>query len=99
MEPTYTWFAGSGRLTLTLTMDQAQSCSHPGPCDADVEWMADRLADQTDKWSPGTLAAELRGYGAWDDDELADHGANVQRMVWIACNDVADDPDCYRDEV
>lgn len=27
--------------------------------------------------------AYLRGYGAWDDAELADHDANLNRLVWL----------------
>jgi len=29
-------------------------------------------------------AAFLRGYGAWDDDELSDHDSNLDRLVWLA---------------
>lgn len=27
--------------------------------------------------------AYLSGYGAWEDDELADHDANLDRLVWL----------------
>ena len=32
----------------------------------------------------------LSAYGAWDDDELADHAENLRRLVWIAGGDLAD---------
>lgn len=32
---------------------------------------------------PTDCAAYLRGYGAWDDDELADHDENLTRLVWL----------------
>lgn len=95
----YTWFAGSGRnLSLTITLDDAQSCSHSGPCDANVEYLQRSITDQTDRWDPEELAAELDEYGAWDAEELQDHEANVTRMVWIACNDVAENPADYEVE-
>lgn len=27
--------------------------------------------------------AYLHGYGAWEDDELADHATNLERLVWL----------------
>lgn len=33
---------------------------------------------------PADCAAYLRGYGAWEDDELADHDTNLDRLVWLA---------------
>ena len=99
MSKLYTWFAGSGRnLSLALTLDNAQSCSHPGPCDADVARLTKSVTAQTDQWDAEELAAELGEYGAWDDAELSDHEANVARMVWVACNDVAENPEEYEVE-
>ncbi len=34
------------------------------------------------------LRAELREYGAWDDEQLADDAANWDRIVWIAAGDI-----------
>jgi hypothetical protein len=39
---------------------------------------------------PATLAAELREYGAWDDDELSEHDANLERILWLACGDISE---------
>ncbi len=86
------WQAGSGRpLTLTLTDEQVEHMTHSGDCQADVEAHLPHLADQVAKWDPATLADELREYGAWDDEQLADHAANVERMVWIAAGDVKEE--------
>ena len=96
MTATYFWQAGSGRsLTLSMTLDQAQSCSHPGRCDDDVEYLADKLSDQTAAWDPIALAEELAEYGAWEPEELTDHDTNTARMVWMACCDVAESPKDY----
>ena len=37
----------------------------------------------------------LRGYGAWDDDQLADHGDNIDRLIWIAGGDIVEQGDFY----
>lgn len=94
---TFEWMAGSGRkLSLSITLEHAKMCSHPGQCDADVEWLIERVVgSQVDQWDPDTLKAELDEYGAWEDSGLSDHETNVQRMVWIACCDVAENPSDY----
>ena len=91
------WTSSSGRLNLTLRKSDVESASHPGPCDGDVEYLADlpRIAKQTTCFDPRTLADELREYGAWDAGELADHAQNIHRVLWIACGDCADNPGCY----
>ena len=86
------WYAGSGRpLTIVLTDEQIECMSHSGPCDADVEACLPDLAEQTAKWDAATLAAELREHGAWDDEDLDDHAANIERMVWIAAGDLREE--------
>ena len=94
----YCWTAGTGRINLFFrSLEDAESCSHPGPCDSDVEALMghDYIAEQLEKIDPETLRDELDEYGAWDDDELADHDANLMRLVWIAAGDVAEHPEEY----
>lgn len=77
------------RFELYMTTEQAESASHPGPCDKDV---AALLADpdiiaQLDVLNPDDIRAELRECGAWgakDAAELADDQLNRTRLVWIA---------------
>lgn len=69
----------------------AEACSASGRVD---EAVADACTDRTiapllaqidpdNRW----LLGELRETGAWDADDLADHSANLQRLVWgIACD-------------
>lgn len=99
MEPLYYWCAGSGRIGLRMTLEQAQSVSHAGDCDDDVAMLArvPEIAAQLDALDPAMLAAELCEYGAWDAEELADHDANLQRVVWLAGGDISDSPEDYRD--
>lgn len=39
---------------------------------------------------PEDLKRKLREYGAWDDEELADHAQNLQRILWIAAGDITE---------
>ena len=97
----FTWFAGSGRpINLRLTLEEAESCSHPGNCEADVKelLLTDGISAQVATWDPETLRAELAEYGAWDEEELADHEENTRRMVWLACCDVAENPKDYEED-
>jgi hypothetical protein len=88
------WSTSSGRIELNITKADAASASHSGPCDISVAWLRrnrPELIRQLDKLDPALVAAELREYGAWDDAELADHEANLNRLVWIACNDITEE--------
>ena len=60
-------------------------------------WLAGKLSEQTYLWDAEDLRAELDESGAWDDEELSDHEENIERMIWIACGDVAENPDYYLD--
>jgi folate-binding Fe-S cluster repair protein YgfZ len=76
-----------------MTLAQAQSVSHQGKCDQDViELMkVPAIARQLAKINPETLAKELREYGAWDAEQLANHQDNLQRLVWIAGCDIKEE--------
>jgi len=36
------------------------------------------------------LKSHLKIYGAWDESELGDHDSNIDRLLWIACLDCAE---------
>jgi hypothetical protein len=38
--------------------------------------------------NPDKLRMELKEYGAWDAEELANHEDNIDRILWIACCDI-----------
>jgi hypothetical protein len=40
-----------------------------------------------DKLDRGAMRVCLRGYGAWEDDELQDDATNERRILWLACSD------------
>ena len=93
--PSALYWASFNCFALRLPGDCVADCSHSGPCDADVvHWapLVTRPADCT----PDALRAELKEYGAWDADELADDAANWRRILWIAAGNISEDdaPDC-----
>lgn len=88
------WFTSScGRIELRLTLPDALGSSHPGRCDADVSALALKpyVAKQLAAIDPEALRQELRGYGAWDDEELADHAQNLQRILWSAACSIVEE--------
>jgi hypothetical protein len=82
------------RFDIDMRDDMASSCLHPGQCDADVaEALEDpHIANQLDGIGPEKIRAELRGYGAWDDAELADDAQNRARILWLAAGQIIDGP-------
>lgn len=98
----YLYWASFNRFELRISGQAVIDCSHSGGCDDDVAHWAPKIASQIErddfanKPTPEKIRAELKEYGAWDDEELADDEANFQRLVWIACGNIAesDEPDC-----
>jgi hypothetical protein len=87
------WFStSSGRIELKISKSDAQSGCHQGQCDDDVLALSKKpaIAKQLKLIDPAILRDELREYGAWDDADLQDHDANLQRILWIACGDIND---------
>ena len=87
------WFStGSGKIELQMTLEQARSASHQGQCDNDVRDLSKvpAIARQLAKIDPAILRDELREDGAWDENELADHDQNLQRLLWLAAGDIVD---------
>ena len=87
------WYStSSGRIELKITKAQAHDGSHQGQCDADVKYLSEvpAIARQLAKIPVELLASELKEYGAWDAEELADHDQNLQRLLWLACGDIVE---------
>jgi hypothetical protein len=84
--------SSSGRIELEMSLAEARAASHSGSCDDDVLALSKvpHIAEQLAAIDPELLKNELREYGAWDDDEIADHEQNLQRLVWIAAGDIVD---------
>lgn len=85
------WFTSShGTIEIQMTKEQARFASHPGQCDADVRELSNhrKIRAQLQRIDPKVLRDELREYGAWSEEELADHDQNLQRILWIAAGDI-----------
>lgn len=95
IKPIQWWVSSSGRIQLCMAYDQATGASHPGPCDADVQALSEapEIKAQLDAIDPAALREELKEFGAWEDHELEDHAENLQRVLWIAAGDIAENPE------
>jgi hypothetical protein len=92
MNKTIYWASSSGAIELALTLEQASKGYHQGQCDLDIaELRSDsQLSGQLDKLTSAAVRETLKEYGAWNDVELSDHGANLDRLLWIACADLVE---------
>jgi len=88
----HTFYSESG-FTLELSLEDARSCAHPGPCDEDVAALArvPYVAEQLDAIPSDKIRRELRESGGWDAEELSDDDANLRRLLWIAAGSIADE--------
>ena len=50
------------------------------------------MQEELDRIPADDLRAELKEYGAWSEEELADHEANLDRILWLACGNILDNP-------
>lgn len=85
-----TWFKNR-EMIRDIPSEAIRDCTVPGQdASGDVAYWVDRLEFD----APEAETREyLDGYGAWDDDDLDDHETNVQRLFWIICGNLHDDPD------
>lgn len=89
------WSSSSGRIELNITKAQAAQGSHQGQCYQDIEELRQvpAIRRQLAKLDPAEVVKELNGYGAWSDNDLSDHSANLNRLLWLACGDIVDTRD------
>jgi hypothetical protein len=89
MMKNYFWCDGSGQVEIKITQAQIDNVCHAGANDAAV------AAESKPDINPALLKSILREYGAWDDAELSNHAANLDRVFWLACWDCFEDPETY----
>lgn len=75
-------------LSRELPEDAVADCSAVGDVLESVRYWIKALAFD----APETATkAYLGGFGAWNDEELQDHGSNLERLFWSVCCDVAEE--------
>ena len=85
--------ASFDRFSLDIKKEDVLACSHQGDCEEDVNVVMRKpyLARQLKRIPAADIAAELKGYGAWDADQLADEYDNLARIVWIASGNIREE--------
>lgn len=81
------------RFTIYLLLNDAESGSHQGDCSDDIAALrrVPYITEQLNAIYENDLRTELARWGAWSDDDLADHDENLSRILWIACGNIQDD--------
>jgi hypothetical protein len=74
-----------------------EDCSAPGVVDDAVAyWVREpSVAAVLHRIAPDRLRRCLRGYGTWDNTNLADDDANRRRILWLACSTFREGDDIY----
>ncbi len=81
------------RFTLSLPNECIDECAEPGVDASEPVGAWSTKIGRPNECTPAALNAELREYGAWDDDERADDDANWMRIIWIASNNAREERD------
>ena len=83
-------YTSSGKIELNITKAQAQKGAHQGQCDTDIAGLRQvpAIRRQLAKIDAADLRKELAEWGAWDETELANHDANLSRILWLLCGDI-----------
>lgn len=78
---------------IEMTLKQAQSASHSGRCDDDVNALLQlpKIKRQLAKIPDDKLIKELSEYGAWNKIELENRQDNEQRIIWLAAGNISEE--------
>ena len=88
-----TYWVTFDRFEFKLPLEIAQMCSHQGDCGPDIEEAMGmpEVRKELAHIKPAKLRAELREYGAWEEDELKDHDLNLARILWLGAGHILDE--------
>lgn len=83
-------YASLNYFDLYFTRQDVDSVPLSGQCDDAVKIIAKKpyIERQFANIDNSKLINELKEYGAWDNVELQDKQANIERIIWIACGDI-----------
>lgn len=77
-----TWFDAAGVAIQEPPPECVAACAAHGRVDYAVEEWVKELDLAAPPW---LLRRYLRGFGAWEPDELCDHAENLKRLLWVWC--------------
>ena len=85
--------SSSGHIEMQLPGDCLMAIAQSGDNEAAVrDWLdLDPVRSEINALDPDDIRSELREYGAWDDDELADDELNKMRFLWLAAHSAAEE--------
>jgi len=83
-------YASLNYFDLYFTRQDVGSMPLSGACDDTVKAIAKKpyIIRQFAAIDNSVLIKELIEYGAWDEIELQDKQANIERIIWIGCLDI-----------
>lgn len=84
-------YASFNCFEINITKKDAMKMYHQGSCDADVAQLLPKYEKQLKKIGNEKIASELKEYGAWDENELSDEHANMERILWIASGNLIEE--------
>lgn len=83
-------YASLNYFDLYFTRQDVDSMPLSGACDDAVQAIAKKpyIIRQFNAIDNNLLVRELSEYGDWDDIELQNKNANIERIIWLACSDI-----------
>lgn len=91
IDPTKKYYATFSLFDFEISGDVVELCSQSGDMQNYVrESLSGELRTELEKIDPAKISSVLKGYGAWDEDQLKDNEANLERLLWIACGDISE---------
>ena len=85
------WFLNAADIPAGL-VQALLDCARPGDAEPAVRALRDAYTVTGD---PASCRDYLRGYGAWEAEELADHEQNLDRLVWLTGNELAESGEAH----
>lgn len=82
-----------GNIEIEMSLTQANSASHSGQCDDDVELLLldPSIMGQLESISNDELKKALNECGCWNEEELNNRDENEARLIWLAANNISEE--------
>lgn len=76
--------------SVELPIEIIEMCPQSGAADSAIAAMRKlpEVIAELSQIDPERLKKELKAYGGWDTEKLANHEDNLDRILWLACMDI-----------